>query len=222
MDQLSTDSMKNSERACVQVFAKISAAISHEIRNTLAIINENAGLLADYCQMPEYSDGVPVQQLCSLTTAIERQVERSQLIMKNLSRFAHSADNRLGQSKLDETLTLVLALIERQAAMKNITFSLDCPDHISIHTDLICLESLVYLTLLSLFESCEEGSVLKIGVREEQGRFAVTFTTEMMDEQFLTSYPDEDQKILVSQLGGAWQLGVKILGLSFPADFTKI
>lgn len=43
----------NTDRACVLVFAKISAAISHEIKNTLSIINENAGLLEDYAQMAE-------------------------------------------------------------------------------------------------------------------------------------------------------------------------
>ena len=33
----------------IQFFGKMAASISHEIKNVLAIINENAGLLEDIC-----------------------------------------------------------------------------------------------------------------------------------------------------------------------------
>ena len=33
----------------LQFFGKMTASISHEIKNVMAIINESAGLLDDYC-----------------------------------------------------------------------------------------------------------------------------------------------------------------------------
>ncbi len=53
------------DRVCVQVFAKISAAISHEIKNTLSIINENAGLLEDFAQMADEDGGESPLSVCS-------------------------------------------------------------------------------------------------------------------------------------------------------------
>ena len=90
----------NTDRTCVLVFAKISAAISHEIKNTLSIINENAGLLEDYAQMVEHSGGgVAVERVRAVTQTIAKQVDRSNTIMKNLNRFAHSADTSLAHCR---------------------------------------------------------------------------------------------------------------------------
>jgi len=61
------------DRVCVLVFAKISAAISHEIKNTLSIINENAGLLEDYAQMAEQTGGLPLDRVLSITQTIAKQ-----------------------------------------------------------------------------------------------------------------------------------------------------
>lgn len=38
---------KAAETACITTFSKVTATISHEIKNALSIINENAGLLVD-------------------------------------------------------------------------------------------------------------------------------------------------------------------------------
>jgi len=43
-----------------QFFGKISASISHEIKNVLAVLNENAGLLEDLVLMAE--KGAPFNQ----------------------------------------------------------------------------------------------------------------------------------------------------------------
>jgi len=42
----------NGENA-LKFFGKMTASISHELKNVLAIINENAGLLEDLCAMAE-------------------------------------------------------------------------------------------------------------------------------------------------------------------------
>ncbi|MBW2430934.1 MAG: sensor histidine kinase, partial [Deltaproteobacteria bacterium] len=42
----------------LQFFSQISASISHEIKNVLAIINENAGLMEDFTLMEDR--GIPI------------------------------------------------------------------------------------------------------------------------------------------------------------------
>ncbi|MCP4341540.1 MAG: HAMP domain-containing histidine kinase [Desulfobulbaceae bacterium] len=207
----------NADRICVQVFAKISAAISHEIKNTLSIINENAGLLEDFAQMTEDSGGVPPERVRSATGTMAKQVDRSNVIMKNLNRFAHSADTHMAHGNLEETLSLVIALTNRQAAMRNITTSLDCPPDITFSTYLFFLESLIYLTLLALFQNSPEGSELAIEVLDESPSINICFKFKNDDDIFLVDYPDNDQKLLAEQLDASCRYEKNIYSITFSA-----
>jgi signal transduction histidine kinase len=207
----------NSDRICIQVFAKISAAISHEIKNTLSIINENAGLLNDYAQMAEQTGGLPLDRVLSITEAIEKQVDRSNIIMKNLNRYAHSGDTSLAQANLKETLSLVVALSSRQAAMKEIGITLECPPDIAIFTHLISLESLIYLTLLSFYDDCEAGSALTIQGIKENANISIHFKVEEKNILPPGSFPDDDQRLLAQQVSGIYHQEKHRLSITFPA-----
>lgn len=207
----------NTDRACVLVFAKISASISHEIKNTLSIINENAGLLEDFAHMTEEDSGVAVERIFAVTKTITKQVDRSNTIMKNLNRFAHSADTSLGHDNLEELLSLVVALTSRQADMRKIRTTLSCPSEIAVATHLISLESLVYLTLLTLFMSAEEGSDLAIDVTSEASMFNIIFTLKNTADLLRIGYPDDEQKLLAEQLEATWKCEKNRLFLHCPA-----
>lgn len=207
----------NPDRICVQVFAKISAAISHEIKNTLSIINENAGLLDDYAQMAEQTGGLPIERVLAITSTIAKQVDRSNIIMKNLNRYAHSGDTSLAHANLKDTLSLVAALASRQAAMKEITVTVDCLEDISIYTHLMPLESLIYLTLLSLFEDCEAGNTLTVHGVEDQDNITVCFN--LQEEKVIQPdiYPDDDQQLLAEQVSCSYRHDKNQLRITFPA-----
>jgi C4-dicarboxylate-specific signal transduction histidine kinase len=207
----------NSDRICIQVFAKISAAISHEIKNTLSIINENAGLLNDYAQMAEQTGGLPLDRILSITEAIEKQVDRSNIIMKNLNRYAHSGDTSLAQANLKETLSLVVELSSRQAAMKEIGITLECPPDIAIFTHLISLESLIYLTLLTFYDDCEAGSALTVQGIKENANISIHFKVEEKNVLLPGSFPDDDQRLLAQQVSGIYQQEKHQLCITFPA-----
>lgn len=206
------------DRACVQVFAKISASISHEIKNTLSIINENAGLLDDFAQMADEGTGVAVERVCAITQAIAKQVDRSNIIMKNLNRFAHSTDSYLAHGNLRETLELMVALTDRQAAMKNISTTLQCPADIAFSSYLIVLESLVYLTLLASFKVSVEKSTLVIEVRDRTPDITICFTIHQAIDQPFAAYPDREQKLLLDELAASCDCADNRLTLRFPAN----
>jgi len=209
----------NIDRICVQVFAKISASVSHEIKNTLSIINENAGLLEDFAQMAE-EDGVAAQRVFSATTTIAKQVDRSNTIMKNLNRFAHSADSCMAQGNLQETLSLVVALTNRQAAMKNITMTLECPQDLTFSTHLIAFESLIYLTFLALFKHCTEKSILTVEVKNETPNITLCFGSKNEDDMSCVPLPDDDQKLLADRLHADFRYEKNAIFLTFPMSMS--
>ena len=55
-------------------FGKVSASVSHEIKNVLAIINESAGLLEDFSLMAEQGIALDPVRLRTLSENIRKQV----------------------------------------------------------------------------------------------------------------------------------------------------
>ena len=147
---------------CLKVFGKVSAAVSHELKNTLSIINENAGLLDDFAAMAEQQGGMEPQRVKTAASTIMRQVSRSNIIIQNLNRYAHSGDSPISQADLDEVLSLVVALTARHAAMKNIKVDYTCPANLKVQTHLLSLESLLYLILCRLYVASAEGSMVHL------------------------------------------------------------
>lgn len=207
----------NTDRICVQVFAKVAAAISHEIKNTLSIINENAGLLDDLTQIAEPAAGVPSERIRSITGTIIRQVDRSNVIMKNIHLFAHSGDSRLGHANLSDLLLLMVALTSRQAAVKKISVTVDCPADIPVSTHLLTFESLLYLTLSSLYHSCIDGGTIIVEAHRASSDITICFRGEVDSPLVVENYPDENQRILADDLLASCSRKDDQLSITIPA-----
>jgi hypothetical protein len=135
-------------------FGTISASISHELKNALAIINENAGLLEDLSFMAEKGLPLDPARLKSLAASINKQIQRADGIIRNMNRFAHSADEAVKSIDLGETLALTVALSSRLAAMKSVTLNFIPPQKpIFATTRLFYLQNLIWLCLKEIFES---------------------------------------------------------------------
>ena len=61
----------------LQFFGSISASISHELKNVLAIVNENAGLLEDFTLMADRGKPIDPARLKIMAAAVKRQVGRA-------------------------------------------------------------------------------------------------------------------------------------------------
>lgn len=166
----------------IEVFAQVAASISHEIKNVLAIINENGGLLEDLAEMSSLDQGVDPERIKKITMTIGRQVARANTIMKDLNRFAHSGDAVIGRDSLVNLLSLVVTLTGRQAAMKNLTVSLHCPDSLHIQTNILALESLVYLLLRKVIDGSNHEATISLSVAESNSGFGVMITAPWLKE----------------------------------------
>ena len=111
----------------VRFFGEMSASISHEIKNVLAIINENAGLLQDMVMMIEKGMPLSPERLSGLAQSIIRQVNRGDRIVKGMNRFAHSADRPTETVDLGEVIQFISMLAARLIAMKGEAPQIDVP-----------------------------------------------------------------------------------------------
>lgn len=163
---------------CLEAFGRISATVTHEIKNTLSIINESAGYLSDLALMVGEDGGVPSQKVADATTTIEKQVARSNTIMKNLNRFAHSGDEPVSMAKLSEVLQLMLDLTSRQAASASVTVKLQCADEIAITGSLLTFEALLFYVLDSYYTDADAGTNISIEAKTVSSKIQLFFAKE--------------------------------------------
>ncbi len=208
---------------CLEVFAKISAAISHEIKNTLAIINESAGLLDDMVHLVGGGDNpIGANRVQAAAETIMKQVNRSNVIMKNLNRFAHSGDSSPGTAPIAEVVELITALSARQAAMKKITVVADCPVNTVIEADLLSLEALLYLTVRQMYEVAAGGSGLTIRTEESPPHLVIVFLSDSPEAIPPASYPGAKETVLADHLQGSCRQNRNTFSISIPVKGERL
>ena len=105
----------------LRFFGKITASFNHDVRNALATINENAGLLMDYSAMVSRERPLDPNKVSTLAKRIADQVKRADGLIKSMSLFSHSVDESLKTLDLNESLQLLAAVSGRFASMKQVT-----------------------------------------------------------------------------------------------------
>ena len=129
-------------------FGKMSASISHEIKNTLAIINDKAGLLEDFTMLAGQGRPIDPERVKSLAGEIMKQIQRADGLVKRMDRFAHSTDDPLKMIDLGETLELITSIAQRLASMHEAQVDLVLPDHpVMVVTNPFLFENLIWSCL---------------------------------------------------------------------------
>lgn len=99
-----------------QFVGTVCASISHEIKNCLAIINENAGLMGDLAVMAAQGRPTDSERQARIAASVQKQVRRADQLVRSLNRFAHSGDIENRPPELATSIAFVQILFERTAA----------------------------------------------------------------------------------------------------------
>jgi len=160
----------------LQFFGKISASISHELKNALAIINENAGLLEDFAIMADR--GVPFDpaRLKKMAAAVKKQISRADTIIRNMNRFAHSTDQTDVSVDLAQTIDTVIAVTARFAAMRGIKIELKLPDNpVVLQTAPFFLMNLIWRCLEFAMSAAGDEKQIELVAEAADDRVRIRF-----------------------------------------------
>jgi signal transduction histidine kinase len=126
----------------------VTASVTHDVKNSLATINENAGLLTDYAAMAARGKPLDPERVNALAVRIMDQVKRADGLLKSMNRFAHSVDDSLKKVDLNEILQLLADLSVRFAAMAGTTLDVrPASDPVEIETSPFGLLNALFLCL---------------------------------------------------------------------------
>jgi len=128
----------------LRFFGGISASVSHEIRNKLAVINEKAGLVQDIAVAMKTGRPIDPDRLEVQAGKIKDQVSQANRIVGALSRLGHSADATRARIDVASLVGLVAELYGRKASQAEITIdTAGLTDGVSVSTNPFLLEFLV-------------------------------------------------------------------------------
>jgi signal transduction histidine kinase len=159
------DDTRDLAREGVRFFGEISASISHELKNVLAIINENAGLLADMVRLGAHSVPISPERLARLADSLAGQVRRGNRIVESMNRFAHSADLPVESVDLAEAVEFVCSIAARLIAVKGQPPQIDCPAlPVTVSANRFYLENLIWSALNRSMNACATDGTITITV----------------------------------------------------------
>ncbi len=186
------DENNKRDRADLQFFGKIVAAVTHEINNVFSIVNENSGLLADLLAAGG-GKGVPKEKLESINESVYKHLDRGKDLISHLNRFAHSADQEVSRLDLSGVVENMVILSERYSRQKKASFK---PEHIegklTFGTDAFLLRHAIFTCFSAYMDGSEPGFEVIVRSGKEGDSAVLSFSgpkisgqeekRELMDE----------------------------------------
>lgn len=165
----------------LRFFGSITASVSHEIKNHIAVINEYAGLLEDLVLMAKQGKEVESERLFDISGKIKKQVAAADKVIGNLNKFGHTTDNFYYPADINEVLILSVNLFKRILIIKDInleTVLFKTP--IIVNTSSFLLMNLILSSLENFSMLMEIGNTVKIGCETDK-KGAVVFISSGND-----------------------------------------
>lgn len=126
-------------------FGKTNRLISHEMKNVLAIISETLGLLNELVEMAE-DEGMklPPGKLKSLSKGILEEMERANVLTRDMNAFAHSVDEFIDEVDVAKAITLMIKIVRLNARFKSIEIDFTEGDAFVVASSPFFLNNVLY------------------------------------------------------------------------------
>ncbi len=169
----------NPEDTGLVFFGRVSASVSHEIKNVLAIINENSGLLGDFVLMAEKGVPLSTERLGRLAGTVRRQIQRADGIVKKMNRFAHSADRPMEPVDLYDAACLVTDICDRMISINRVTVNIIPPAGVvTVNTHRFYLQNMLWICIESIMKVLNANATVQVGIEKMQNGAEIRFSFE--------------------------------------------
>lgn len=159
------EALLRSER--LATIGRMSAHVTHEIRNPLSSIGLNAEMLSDLLTELPHADGEDARRLC---TAIVREVDRLSAITEEYLRFARLPQPELRQTDLTTLLATIAAFVRRDCEAAHVRLEQQVAGALpSVELDPDQIRQALLNLLRNGKEAMPEGGDLVLGARHAEG-----------------------------------------------------
>jgi signal transduction histidine kinase len=202
--------MNHFKRKEVAFFGKITAGITHEIKNVLAIIQESSGLMEDILDVTENGTFSHKDKFITSLNRIHGQIQRGIDITSRLNRFAHNPDHCPASLDLNEITEQMVLLASRFARLKNVALESSPSDPpLIIKSDPVSLEMALFESIEILLNVIGSGGKITLSPRKIQDKCVLGVgyeNTVLPEEDFLAKISSTERwaslQEIMARLGG--------------------
>ena len=112
--------MAESENREIAFIGKMTAGITHEMKNVLAIIKESSGLMEDLIGLCQKTPFPYMDKMQNALTNISEEIKRGVELTTWLNRFAHDSDETIKTIDLNDMVAHLTAVSRRHARLQNV------------------------------------------------------------------------------------------------------
>jgi C4-dicarboxylate-specific signal transduction histidine kinase len=141
---------------------KIAASMTHEIKNTFAIILESSGLLSDIIAFSQEGSFPHREKFQRVLGNINEQVKRGVDITTRLNQFAHSMDEPLISVQVPGLLQQIVLLMRRLAKRRGVELKAVSEGDRTIMSDPFRLLLVLGSVIENLADSLESGGEITL------------------------------------------------------------
>lgn len=181
-------------------FGKVNASISHELKNSMAIISEAAGLLQDLTEMAAKGQKIELEMLKTCSEDIIEEIQRGFAIIKQMNAFSHSADEPVKKVNPLDVIDLVVALSKFLSFASKIRFDPSPEDASVVLTCPFRFQNLLYQALVFAFESAGPDGQIVIG-SQAQPNGSVHITFSGLGPNTSRSFASDKTKTIAASIG---------------------
>lgn len=193
----------------LEFMGKVTASSTHEIKNQLAVINEQSRLLQEMLIMARQGKEVNPDRLEQLIERVVARVDQADQAVRRLNAFAHSADAERTSADPQQTIAALLRIFERIASLKEISINFDSVQNCGeIFQRPIYLEQTVWICLENMVRQAEKQSELAVSLQCEEDVLRVVFS---LDPPVELQTPGEELLSLGQAKVGLGQKGEMVL-----------
>lgn len=164
-------------------FGKMTAGFTHEVKNVLAIIKENAGLMEDILLMMRGEPLPKVERLARAIASIQEQADRGVELSNSLNRFAHSADHPRAHVDLNLLIEQLGLLAQRFARLREIELeATPCDGVVQVDTNPVGLQIALFKGLECCWNAMPPGGSVSLQVMSAGSVAAIAFSCRCSPE----------------------------------------
>lgn len=160
----------------------VTASATHEIKNELAVINEQSGLIKELLMLANQGREVDPSRLESLISRVIVRVGQADTIIKRLNKYAHSGDIDRDHTNVAESVALVVTFYKRLASIKGVELEVSqLPEGLNLPRPPMLLQQAVWACLEGTVGAAEKGTAVVISAQANNDSVEIKFSGNFQD-----------------------------------------
>jgi signal transduction histidine kinase len=164
-------------------FVRVTASATHEIKNELAVMNEQSRLIQEMLALGRKGRPPKPERLEELIGRVLARLDQADRAVRRLNQFAHSADLDRRQADAGQALSVVGALFGRIASRHRVGLATEAPEAAAeLRCRPMLLQQAIWCCLEAVAAAAEPEAEISAAVERRDQGLAISFRAPLAGE----------------------------------------